>query len=385
MNIKDLMNLAKGVSGSGNLFGRLGELLGDNGFNLSLEPGDFAQTRNGSPLVVSAPLAYDLWYLHNHVNLIEQSDDPVEFVSERLAFLSEKLDGIKPMRGLRSPSELVYSFGQWKNEASYFIQLLAFELMQEGTSISYYSIGPAYTYSYAGYFAFPVGQLGVMEQISLFRETQLESSSFSLTSEEATVIASPTSLFPPRETLGKHCFGEYLIQDAYFTPLQFAAQIEKQALGIPEVDYGKDVKPKGWMRLYVNTTDQFPVPGEFVGILCKPMPLPVHCWWFQESSPFLYSGNWVDTQHLTSGVVVAAAEAEVGSKYKIAVHGIECWAYPSDFKTYSIGDRVAIVKLGSTSAEATRAFSFKDQKEYGEPTEGSAVTDYIIVPLTFYE
>jgi len=62
------------------------------------------------------------------------------------------------------------------------------------------SSGPSVTHGfvrddYAGYVMFPVGQLGVMEVISLFGQTQAEADDFDLTEELTPVTESETDFF----------------------------------------------------------------------------------------------------------------------------------------------------------------------------------------------
>jgi len=423
----------KGISGTGSVIGQLARMVKvDDRKNLVVEPGDFVKAiGEGKPLAVSAPIAYDLWYLHNHVNLFRWvkpsalKSEVRAYVSERLKFIKDKLssDGktIRPMKGLTDPSQLVHirAWDQWYNEAEYFVQLMAFEVrfhdkpIQWDTNRTYYSKvlkkvnvdGLEMTVSapvkskmnldgFVGYLTFPIGQMGVMEQIAFFQESWSDEPNTNIQyrpdAEEKVFNPVPTELFPPKESFNTHCYGDYLTE-GWKKSEMYAAQLEVDCLGIPPRSYSKDVKPKGWMRLWIMRDDVFPVPGEFIGILCKPLPVPVHCWWFQESNPFLYAGNWVETGNLSSGIVTAITLEEnrtddgIGDEYKIRYHGIEITVYASDFYRYTVGERVAVLKLGSTATKATRAFSFVDQKQYGEPEPDSVSADYIIIPMTYYK
>ena len=440
MDIQNLITSMrqKGISGTGNVLGQLSRVQSEATKNLVLEPGDFVKNRaNGRPTAVSAPIAYDLWYLHNHVNLFRwvnpgaSRSDVHAYEAERLAFIKDKLssDGksIRPMKGLTDPSQMTHinAWSQWYNDAEYFVQLMAFEIrfhdkaIQWDTNRTFYSQvlkkvnvnGIEMTMSapvketlnligFVGYLTFPIGQMGVMEQIAFFQESWSDephvapadgiADQYRPDGEEKVFNPDPPELFPPKESFNTHCYGDYLTE-GWKKSEMYAPQLEVDCNGIPAQSYSKDVKPKGWMRLWIMPEDTFPVPGEFIGILCKPLPVPVHCWWFQESNPFLYAGNWVDTGNLSSGIVTAITleanrpAGSVGDEYKILYHGIELTVYASDFYRYTVGERVAVLKLGSTTAKATRAFSFVDQKTYGEPDKDSVSTDYIIIPMTYYK
>jgi hypothetical protein len=137
------------------------------------------------------------------------------------------------------------------------------------------------------------------------------------------------------------------------------------------------------------------VPGEFLGILCRPVACPPHVWWFQESSPFLYAGNWVETGNLTSGVVtVVTLEADredggIGNQYNVKVQGCEIIVDATDFLLYAVGDRVAVLKLESTVASATKSFTWLDQYAFKETDsdvdKGRMHSTFLILPATYYK
>jgi len=423
----------KGAAGTGNLIGQLARMVkADDKKNITLEPGDFVKSRSsaGKPLAVSAPLAYDLWYLHNNVNLltwVDETESIDHYVTERLKFIQEKLtsDGnvIYPMLGLTDPSQLIRitGWGEWANLADYFVQLLAFEIRVKDRPIQWDTNRTRYTQvhqdvdvdglkmkmkatvkealpignDWVGYLTFPIGQIGVMEQIAFFQENWCDEEGhpqYRPDAQEKVFNPRPTQLFPPEESANTHCYGDYLVEGYKRSEDQYyGQQLEIDCACIPAPFYGgKDVKPKGWLRLWIMRDDVFPAPGEFIGILCKPYPVPVHCWWFQESNPFLYAGNWVETGNLSSGIVKSVTlEADrtdggVGDEYKILYRGIEITVYASDFHRYEVGERVAVLKVRSTAKKAERAFNFWDQKQYGEPAKGSASKDYMILPFTYF-
>jgi hypothetical protein len=298
----------------------------------------------------------------------------------------------------------------------------------------------AFSEDAVGYLAFPIGQIGVMEVISLVQESLTEVATFAMNTDEQPGIPTPSELFPPREKWIKNkCYGRHLVESSYLIP-----EAEKQkflypsAYKLSEKDYGKDVRPKGWAKLWIKRKDKFPVPGEFIGVLCKSSPVPPTCWWFQETNPFVYAGNWMDTYNLTSGVIVQTITPPVApatvpakapatlpdsvpplttaqqaletaatatavhpngtscTKYRVRVHGIDIYAYSSDFLVYTVGSRVGILKLDSTpdppvgkckvadKVEGT-CFNWKDQKAFGDPSPRETSVKYVIIPITFFQ
>jgi hypothetical protein len=240
---------------------------------------------------------------------------------------------------------------------------------------------------------FPVGQLGVMEVISMFQETELEVEGFTLKPDEVPVQITETQLFPPMEHAGENrSFGKYLIESGYIIPNEVKSQVEiMSSVYIPEKDYTRNVAPKSWTKLWIKKTDKFPVPGEFIGILCKPVACPPHVWWFQESTPFLYAGNWVETQNLTSGVItqvtleVNRIDRGIGNEYWVKVNGIEFIAYASDFKLYEVDERVAVLKRWTIGSKTERSFTWKDQRDGTHPVKNQVSLEFMIIPITFYK
>lgn len=199
---------------------------------------------------------------------------------------------------------------------------------------------------------------------------------------------------------------------------------------------GGGIVGKHWLRVWITRNDKFPVPGEFIGILTKPVPTPPHVWWFQRSSPLLYAGNWMDTLDLTSGVItkrkvngatrnqvieitlnedgststsvlseawITHPESRVNcAEYTVRVKGILVRIYSSDHVLYDVGKRVAIWKDRSTEVAnqlkegspgenyLTRpdiAYDQLEQQHYGDPQYSETpniYTLYVILPLTFF-
>lgn len=403
MDLNALIEAAKGITGSGDTIGRMAELMNKE-FNLTLDPGDFIAAKGNRTISMAAPVSQDLWYLFNHSNLmtwVDASQDPATYFNTRLAFFSTKLHGIKAMKGIKSAGEVTFnviktyfsSYKEWENTAKPWIQVMAFELLMKGQPF-YYPCEDPIPENVVGYITFPTGQLGLMEVISLVLESDTDASDFSMKFDEYPNTETPT-LFPPlnKWELNK-CYGRHLVESMYVVPDKEKRLFHTQSKpGMPEVIYGKDVQPKGWMRLWIERSDVFPTPGEFVGILCKPNPLPPHCWWFQDSTPFVYAGNWMDTHNLTSGIITSITEDQIHpvsnascTKYGIKIHGQSIYAYSSDFLEYEVNDRVGVLKLTSIYPDVTdSAFDWNDQKNYGDPVVGETSTEYVIIPIEFFK
>jgi hypothetical protein len=129
-----------------------------------------------------------------------------------------------------------------------------------------------------------------------------------------------------------------------------------------------------WLR--VNLRDpkvKFPVPGEFLGLGVRLMPdVP---WGAQKSSPFLYSGNWLDTVYYTGARVTAVDASGDVPVYQVQWRQQLVWVKPSDFAEYRVGDRVTILKK-APSAKSSQRWKDADTQEFNE--------DWVIVPAIFY-
>jgi hypothetical protein len=450
----------KGLAGSGNVLSRVIEEMSD--MLRTMEPGDIA----GHDKASAVPIAYDLWYLWYNKNFLQKyyANTGADFkhynystyLGSMLSFLNY-LTGLKPLKVYTDLEaqfnvndlrfESVWSTKQqYVSNGIYWINTMFFELMQKGGGIQYPSNGsPRYKTNvndYVGYFAFPIGQLGVMEVISMFQETDIRGYQFAKVDSLSTYHAKPAPgtikvedtptvqstplMFPDMKTpLGaqlaglNYCYGKHLIEDAYvvankitpFTKADYPSVQEKLVQNtlnsedktayapLPSQDlelwasnikdYGEEIAPKKWMRWWLHKDSVMPVPGEFIGILCRPVATPPHVWWFQESAPFLYAGNWVETTYFTSGIVqevtleAARTDGGVGNLYKVQVQGVEILLVATDFLLYSAGDRVALMKTTTTSA---KSFTANNQVHLQSGTSALVInTEYIIVPITFYK
>lgn len=409
---KLLIESLKGISGSGDVIGQLIKLRGNN--PTTLEPGDFS----GNNKVMAAPIGFDIWYLNSHDNFMthyyaEEIGDTYDFttyISENLKFL-ENLQGLMPLKTLRYLDELVqvshYNYGyelttEWKNNGMYWINTLAFELWLTDVGYQYASDGPKdfKPNDYVGYISFPVGQLGVMEIISLICESDISGykydgdtikSKIEAESDEMPITQNPAALFPQlvNKPIGK-CYGKHLIEKGYTVPVDVEQAMEIMASELTR--YSEDVKPKKWMRYWINKESKWPIPGEFIGILCKPLITPPHVWWFQESYPFLYAGNWMETANLTSGEITEVILEEdrtdegIGNIYKVKIEGCEVYLEASDFFVYKVGDRVAVLKMDSTETLQETSFTWQDQRSivFDSSDKDTIIENYIIIPATFY-
>lgn len=430
-NVSELIAAIKGISGSGNSLSDFSKKITD--FVLTLEPGDYV--KDNPPMAIAAPISYDLWYLWGHNNFLAKYNSGIEgfngdtydykpYLTNELSFL-DKLTGVKPLKVLRSLDQIVTTetgpfFNvkmEYQQNGIYWVALMAFELINKDISFKYDSAAPTMyeKNDFVGYITFPVGQLGVMEVISLIQENDLSGYIFSggespstggyepqpadeIEADEKPVVDEPT-LFP-RQSQDGACYGDHLIEKSYLIADDqlelLSARMDDPVWGVP---YTEDVKPKMWMRYWIHKNDFIPVPGDFVGILCKPISVPSHMWWFQESTPFLYAGNWMETKTLTSGVITEitlekdrtdGANENVGDLYFIKIQGCEVAVLSTDFFKYAVGEKVAIVKIDGVAVNpATTSFSWLDQftfKDALKVKEGqyNVMENYVIAPVTFY-
>ena len=133
------------------------------------------------------------------------------------------------------------------------------------------------------------------------------------------------------------------------------------------------------------------VPGEFVALGVRLMPdVP---WGTQVSSPFLYSGAWVDTVYLTGGRIIAVNPPTALEPYPtytvfwrptdIYPDGFVTKARPSDFAEYKVKDRVTTLKDVATEKKSQQ-WDDDDTKDYGGKGSTPATCVWQIVPIGFY-
>lgn len=292
---------------------------------------------------------------------------------------------------------------------------------------------------YCGYIAFPVGQLGVMWKISvLTHSTVTESSSgigpYSTMAQSTSTRPSGTvvhpvdytttieqggEMLPPFTMATSEVPGELIIDKGW--RIADNTMVEFPAEPFEDVD---NWKLHYWLRYWIKRDNTEIIPGEFVGLICKPWPL--HCWFYQQSSPFVYAGNWVETEFYTSGIVkevlVAWTDDEEpmpsdgyydpdeqvstanGNHYRVWVKGEEMIVESSDWKEYEVGERVGLLKrirdgsgtnyvsaAGSVAAGPGPGTNFdwqglKYQKLKGKNTADDDIytREWVIVPVSFF-
>lgn len=438
--IEQILESLKGITGTANVLAKATEKLGEAPH--MMDPGDYV--RKNPSKTMAAPVATDLWYLWTNVNMMaayypdlsandQKYYDYTAYINENLSFLS-LLPGLKPIKTVKDLKAQLsvdtyfdaYSMtikNDWTNKGIYWINTLAFEFWTKKQGVQYPSVGsPNYKINpndYVGYITFPIGQLGAQEVISLLQETELMGYQFAavdslsnyytkkavtLQDRDKPATQTTPALFPDMKDsngnalVGKnYCYGRHLVENAYRIPTESlpgqntdspAGETYSQPVRDVELfssdikDYGENVKPKLWLRYWIHKDSTLPVPGEFIGILCRPVATPPHVWWFQESSPFLYAGNWMETSNLTSGIVTTVLS---NNQYKVKVQGCEVILTSSDFFTYSAGDRVAILKIDSTAVLSTKSFRWLDQDPFINTEKGTEITDYVVIPFTFYK
>jgi hypothetical protein len=142
----------------------------------------------------------------------------------------------------------------------------------------------------------------------------------------------------------------------------------------------KPTQVKWWFRVQLaGGAVKFPVPGEFGALGVRLFP-GVY-WGHQKSSPFVYSGNWMDSVFYTAALikeVIDPTDDLPYATYKVIWHGkteITVWA--SDFSEYKVGDRVCIMK-DIVADKITQLWKDDDMKADCDKTA------WQIVPITFY-
>lgn len=451
-SVERLVNGLKGISGTGTYLEQALNRLSN--FTTTFEAGDYARKETNQ--YGAAPLASDVWYLWTACNLMAMYYDGIDgdhydystYLSENLGFLS-RITGLKPLKVLRNLEQLVSTeeytptssnaiddqwATEWANNGVYWINALAFENWNMGLGYQYPSDGPKNfaPNDYVGYLSFPIGQLGIIEVISLIFETKISGYEFSggespsaagykdsipVTPENLTDSEKPTTqpsgilLFPDMKDSNSnqlagmnYCYGKHLIEHGYIIPNEATASDvdDPGARDIPPVSrdvelfsspmskYLEDVGPKKWMRYWIHKENTFLVPGEFVGILARSLASPPHVWWFQESNPFVYAGNWVETKSFSSGEITevtleaARTVGSVGNEYKVKIQGCEVICYSTDFFTYAVGERVAILKIDNLG-KAEKSFTWLDQTHLKSTDKGQVKDQYIIAPITYYK
>ncbi len=352
---------------------------------IGVEPGDFigvAHDQTGQ-LSLAAPIAYDVYYLFRPeaITPTERAESEA-FVETRLHRIMDRLNGVRPLRSVREIADLqsiAVNFGAtdqgwhiesyFANTAPYCVKTMRFECTPESATFLYPSDGQPD--DAVLYLAFPIAQLGVMEILSIYSETMNPATHTPLTS------GFQQNMMPPvPESIGD-CPGTHLYELAYVQQDPPDISLEYQADDFAGL---YPAAPHIWLRAWIGSDSQWPTPGEFVSLLARPMPF--HVWWYQETSPILYSGNWFETSFYTSGIVMS--KIDIGGRfwYGVEIRGLNLTLGASDFYEYEIGDRVAVLKRFLENRPGTvsgGAYSF-DWRGLTETPEA-----FVILPLSFYE
>lgn len=382
------------------------------------------------------PINPDIWYLVISQSLLPSAGEGFEEkVTKILGFLNDylvKLDNIKTLLSVPNKGALV-KWGGWGDHSGLedalikVIRTMRFEtwICYEDSKLNteFPSKGPVATRPkdaetpavemvgklYAGFIAFPVGPPGAMEVLSIYSESMiLRAKDYPLTPDGVVRIDWPDGwacvtaqsmegFMSPMTDMSRKCPGVHVVENGYITTSDAA---EYPSSRIDVVKYPLYNKEHQDLRYYFRRDARWPIPGEFIGLLAK--PFPNHVWWFQKTSPFLYSGNWFETNHYTSGVVtgiVAPLDGAKGVVYKCKVRGLEIYIATSDFYGYSIGARVAILRIPDINRSVTTPL--KGTYKWGEMedlltreetlTENPTGLDYdihtglLILPIEFYK
>lgn len=362
---------------------------------------------------LALPVATDVWYLLAGDTVIPYVNHDSHQIDENMTriledYLIPLLDACLPgVRPLRRPLG-VHDIQNGVNNGRYTIKAMRFETWNP-TQSQRFPGSPSYferTGSHVGtnelcaYIAFPIGPLGVMQVLSIVVPHVSEAmrntgqwSNDSIVHTGGDRGGGWGGLFPHIvHSNDNTCCGLHMVESMY---KPCSSHVEYPA---PRY-FGYDHHPAHqWLRYYLRKDDVWPVPGTPVFMLGKPSPL--HCWWYQESSPLAFSGGHFETEHYTSGIVVhtlTVAEAGVGTVGQILlveVYGQRLYVRASDFYPYKDGDRVALLKrVGCSSFSfhwgqmidmVAAAASCRDQ---AAPSDTGYVVyeSLLAVPVSFYE
>lgn len=389
--------IPSGASFTGDLSERVRELLSMTGEDVSkaivsIQPGDYIRTGSDKNpgISLAVPIGYDIWYLFHTANVLNLEDgDRTSEILERLDPFLSKLQDIKPLKSIRDVRDLSYEYywtwrnsaNYWTNSAPYMIKVMRYETILNGKGFKYYSEGMPE--GSVGFLAFPVGQLGVMEILSLMGESITEADDFSISGEEA-IIEAGEMMAPVHHNRGA-CAGEHIIEEGYLIPDGVKEKVELMSA---DFEGQESVEPHRWLRYWLMSEDTWPVPGEFVALLAKSELF--HVIWFQETQPLLYSGQYWETEYYTSGIIQEIIEPDDESEeetniYRVFVRGFEMWLRPSDFFLYEKDDRVAIVKETLELIDNFDWTLLENFKNNESSSEDSPDEDWYVAPISFYE
>ena len=251
-----------------------------------------------------------------------------------------------------------------------------------------------------GYLAFPVGPMGVMQVCSLvtpeMNQGQLDSGDW----DTEYILEHGTSsgwgaLFPPKVySNDNRCMGLPVFNWLYATANW---RVEYPA---PDFEGHDSHYMHQWARVYLRAADTWPVPGTMVFMVCRPSPL--HCWWYQETSPFAYAGNFFETAYYSSGIVKHILtqeeknEGEIGQILRVEVCGAELYIRATDWCGYEVDQRVALLRRVGSLPDGSGhtwldAWDAKHEEMMDAKTPKPADVKYVVtnnarvIPVSFYD
>jgi len=400
---------------------------------LVMDVGDRIRTGpdTGHDIKLSLPVASDIWYLTVGASILPfRGENYQENAEKILGFLEKylaRLDNIKPLKSLQSYEDIHAYFNMHEMRTGFdadhappVIREMRFETWMLNRSTEFPSKGPKASIEegvkskseaslgqlYSGLLSFPAGPLGVMEVLSVFSESMddMLTNEVPFTPDGTVRIENPEGwkcvtdqpldgLMSPMTDVKGDCPGVHLVNKGYLIESRDAEYPAE-----PFAGYDK-ILPFHSFRYYLRRDAKWPLPGEFIGLLVKPWP--AHVWWFQKTSPFLYSGNWFETNHYTSGVVteiLQPPEGSFGLAYRCVVRGVEVCVSASDFYEYRVGDRVSILRINDLDRflDQTKGnFKWKEMEdlitrekmEKETPSNLAYVVNpnMLILPMSFYK
>ncbi|HED37169.1 MAG TPA: hypothetical protein ENI76_02840 [Ignavibacteria bacterium] len=229
-----------------------------------------------------------------------------------------------------------------------------FEVVSSGASSKFGVI----VGDYRGFIDFTVGPFCAMYTLWLLGE---------VTGKVPKVDAG--ELIPPLPPTADEAIGSdeiVLVNSTYFS--RYNVEV------FPDVLNGEESTiPYSTLRMYLDPEDTYPTPGEFLTIAIGANP--EHVWFYQETSPYNYSGNWFETSYYSSGTIVSVLDiGDDDFTYTVLIQGIEyANVISSDYETYVVDERVTLMKNMDYSKDT---MIWKDLVPY---------SDWIIIPITFYK
>jgi len=498
-----LKGIAQSIPGGANIIGDISarskalyDLVGiensDHIFAVGDRRTNFGDKDNPLNVDSALPINYDIWYLYWAGNILLNgrhtdytTDEWLEETLEKLEDYISTIDSTEQLKCLKQPAEdrnttndglntftampeIMNSdiAGDWK----YTIKEARFETLikplgganavilntftankmpywpsKEGVYDStdnppdpLYGVKEPDRDGYCGYIAFPVGPSGVMWRTALATESSLDTE-FSTgagvfpATDPTGAIQAGGELLPPFELNRSEMAGERLTDKGYLVTDDSVVEL----LPPEKFDEVDNYALHYWMRYWIRKDNVTIIPGELCCLMVRPWPL--HCWFYQESSPFLYAGNWLETEFYASGIVKSVLEPwvyedyearspsmpsqddeaedgyydpheeamdfHIGSKlYRVWVKNEEIIVESSDFKEYEAGDRVGLLKGVRDGNETDHVnasgpvelapgpgdnFDWQGLKWWklkGKNTEDEDIyiRDWVITPVNFY-